>query len=53
MKVSTTGTFKDGDFLVRFAGCEFDEKRTCEGEMKGWWVRYKNNVKNLDGKSAR
>jgi mannan polymerase II complex MNN11 subunit len=49
-KTSSTGTFKDGDFLVRFAGCESDEKTSCEGEMGAWWVRWRRRVEELDGK---
>ena len=50
IKTSKAGTYQDGDFLIRFAGCEFDAKRNCEQEMKGWWVKWKNRVEELDGR---
>jgi mannan polymerase II complex MNN11 subunit len=35
-------TYQDGDFVVRAVGCERDQNRKCEGEMKPWFLKWKS-----------
>lgn len=40
------GTYRDGDFVIRFFGCDSDPKRSCETEMD---VYYSMWERKLDG----
>ena len=44
------GLWQEGDFLVRFVGCEGSAERDCEDEMQPYWERWKKQVERLDGK---
>lgn len=33
--------YQDGDFVVRFAGCELDASRDCEREMEGYYEKWR------------
>ena len=44
------GLWQEGDFLVRFAGCETTTERKCEDEMKPYYKKWMEEVRRLDGK---
>jgi mannan polymerase II complex MNN11 subunit len=48
--VEKEGLWQEGDFLVRFAGCETTKERTCEDEMKPYYEKWMEEVRRLDGK---
>jgi mannan polymerase II complex MNN11 subunit len=37
VNASADGKYKENDFLIRFYGCERDDKRDCEKEMEPYW----------------
>ncbi|KAL2215903.1 alpha-1,6-mannosyltransferase subunit [Thermoascus aurantiacus ATCC 26904] len=37
---AVNGTYKEGDFVIRFAGCENDSTRNCEQEMGPYYARW-------------
>ena len=40
------GTYRDGDFVIRFIGCDSDPKRSCETEMDVYYSKWE---RELDG----
>ncbi|RJE23062.1 Alpha-1,6-mannosyltransferase subunit [Aspergillus sclerotialis] len=40
------GTYKEGDLVLRFFGCDLDAKRSCEGEMEPFYNLWKKKVKS-------
>jgi mannan polymerase II complex MNN11 subunit len=42
--------WQEGDFLVRFLGCEILKERNCEDEMKPYYEKWTVEVRRLDGK---
>ncbi|KAL4953121.1 galactosyl transferase GMA12/MNN10 family-domain-containing protein [Aspergillus filifer] len=42
---SVDGTYKDGDLLVRFFGCDTDPARNCEWEMEPYYKLWAKRVK--------
>lgn len=33
--------YEEGDFILRFVGCELDPARNCEEEMKPYYEKWK------------
>jgi mannan polymerase II complex MNN11 subunit len=42
------GLWQEGDFLVRFPGCETTKKRNCDDEMMPYYEKWIKEVKRLD-----
>ena len=42
--------WQDGDFLVRFDGCETMTDRNCENEMRQYYEKWVEDVRRMDGK---
>ena len=40
----SNGVYKEGDFLVRMAGCETTSKRDCEKELEPYWEKWAKDV---------
>ena len=40
------GTYKEGDLVLRFFGCDSDAKRSCEREMEPFYNLWKKKVKS-------
>jgi mannan polymerase II complex MNN11 subunit len=51
-KANTTaeenGMWQEGDFLVRFPGCETTTERKCDDEMMPYYEKWMKEVKRLD-----
>lgn len=43
---SVDGVYKDGDFVIRFLGCDTDTKRSCEKEMEPYYRLWAGKMKN-------
>ncbi|PYH96254.1 hypothetical protein BO71DRAFT_448802 [Aspergillus ellipticus CBS 707.79] len=43
---TTDGTYKEGDFVIRFPGCDTDTKRSCEKEMTPYYRLWSEKLKN-------
>ncbi|KAL4752835.1 hypothetical protein BDW72DRAFT_170246 [Aspergillus terricola var. indicus] len=43
-RAAVDGTYKDGDSIIRFFGCDTDSKRDCEMEMKPYYNLWANKV---------
>ncbi|KAL3490865.1 galactosyl transferase GMA12/MNN10 family-domain-containing protein [Aspergillus germanicus] len=39
------GTYKDGDLIIRFFGCDSDSKRDCESELDPYYKMWAKRVK--------
>lgn len=44
--VGRDGAYKEGDFLVRFHGCDRDTKRSCEKELDPYYNLWAKKLKN-------
>ncbi|KAL2005719.1 hypothetical protein VTN00DRAFT_10212 [Thermoascus crustaceus] len=42
------GTYQEGDFVIRFPGCEIDSTRNCEEEMDPYFARWQRLVDRKD-----
>jgi mannan polymerase II complex MNN11 subunit len=42
------GMWQEGDFLVRFPGCETTAERKCDDEMRPYYEKWMKEVKRLD-----
>ncbi|KAL1959543.1 hypothetical protein VTO42DRAFT_1988 [Malbranchea cinnamomea] len=40
------GVYQEGDFIIRFAGCETDKGRDCEKEMEPYWIKWAKKTNN-------
>lgn len=40
------GSYRDGDFVVRFSGCDHDSKQSCESEMESYYHTWEKKVSN-------
>lgn len=40
------GTYKDGDLIIRFNGCDTELKRSCEKEMDPYFQLWAKKLKN-------
>ncbi|PYI02219.1 hypothetical protein BO78DRAFT_464147 [Aspergillus sclerotiicarbonarius CBS 121057] len=40
------GVYKDGDFVIRFLGCDTDTKRSCEKELEPYYRLWAGKLKN-------
>lgn len=38
------GAYRDGDFLVRFVGCDADANRSCDGELTHYYDAWKKKT---------
>ena len=43
---SLDGTYKEGDLLIHFFGCDKDAKRSCEKEMDPYYNLWAKKLKN-------
>ncbi|KAK9583198.1 putative alpha-1,6-mannosyltransferase mnn11 [Aspergillus fumigatus] len=43
---SADGTYKDGDLVIRFFGCDSDPKRSCEQEMEPYYNLWAKKLKS-------
>ncbi|KAF4214289.1 hypothetical protein CNMCM8980_008389 [Aspergillus fumigatiaffinis] len=43
---SADGTYKDGDLIIRFFGCDSDPKRSCEEEMEPYYNLWAKKLKS-------
>ncbi|EAW10520.1 putative alpha-1,6-mannosyltransferase subunit [Aspergillus clavatus NRRL 1] len=43
---SVDGTYKDGDLIIRFFGCDSDPKRNCEKEMDPYYNLWAKKLKS-------
>ncbi|KAL4887060.1 alpha-1,6-mannosyltransferase subunit [Aspergillus karnatakaensis] len=39
------GTYKDGDLIIRFFGCDMDPKRSCESELDAYYNLWTKKLK--------
>ncbi|KAL6238148.1 hypothetical protein BDW75DRAFT_237650 [Aspergillus navahoensis] len=44
-RAAVDGTYKDGDLVIRFFGCNTDPKRNCEREMEPYYILWAKKVK--------
>lgn len=42
-----SGTYHEGDLLVRMNGCEGDNSRSCEGEMEPYFELWRKEIEKL------
>lgn len=40
------GTYKDGDLIIRFNGCDTEPSRSCEKEMDPYYQLWAKKLKN-------
>lgn len=40
------GTYKEGDLVLRFFGCDSDDQRSCEMEMEPFYNLWLKKVRN-------
>lgn len=40
------GTYKEGDLVLRFVGCDSDNQRSCEMEMEPFYKLWLKKVKS-------
>lgn len=43
---STDGTYKDGDFVIRFHGCEDGQGRDCAQELEPYYRLWQKKVQS-------
>jgi mannan polymerase II complex MNN11 subunit len=46
--VKKEGLWQEGDFLVRFAGCETAKGRKCEDEMHPYYEKWVEEARRID-----
>jgi mannan polymerase II complex MNN11 subunit len=44
------GLWQEGDFLIRFPGCETTTERNCEDEMRPYYEKWVEEVRRMNGK---